>query len=768
MSPSFSVAEAPRAPLGTTGDLRRRLGKQRRGRPLLVRLYGALFREAGLVGALARRRAVRLVLRSVPALVTVGFAALLALGAFSGLSLGWPQAAALAILVATLGAVAVRQARTAAQGKPATARERLELGSLFVVAAYAVAQTAAGGGGSLEGPLFPLVYLVMAFLVSFLPRSVGLALVAFAVGIEAAIWYARGALIEEAPTTAAHAGFALLFAALYHAILAAQLAASRHAERAAIDRRLREIEERAREFRLLSPAAHEGDGAEAHARRFTEAAVVEIEAAVRGTLEVAEAALGTHTCALFLLGGDDRELLLRECRSRSDAVARRAISAREGALGSVVARGLPLRLHGDIRAVNYYDDGTRPRALLAAPLLEKRGGHVRGLLLVDRVEDLPFGESDERLLALLAGELVRAVAAERLMSDLKRARDEKERFYEAIERLNRVSKPRQVFDTVLRVSAAMAPVDFAAVTLFEPGERAMHRVARVLATDGAEKRAAALEGLEFRDNAGLVASVVRLGSTLPAKAIRPSEIVVFDDSTRLRGLASLKVLPLKTGETVLGTLVLGSRREGAFDPEEVRQLEVVAIQAADALLRARLFEQTERLATTDGLTGLLNHRTLQARLEEHLAQAQRYQKKLSLILCDIDHFKSVNDTYGHPVGDQVLKGVARVISKEARATDLVARYGGEEFAIVMPETDAAGAMVIAERIREKLRSLVFNTEIGQLSVTLSLGIATCPDDAGGKVQLIELADGCLYQAKRHGRNRAVSVRMQKTRGSGAA
>jgi diguanylate cyclase (GGDEF)-like protein len=102
--------------------------------------------------------------------------------------------------------------------------------------------------------------------------------------------------------------------------------------------------------------------------------------------------------------------------------------------------------------------------------------------------------------------------------------------------------------------------------------------------------------------------------------------------------------------------------------------------------------------------------------------------------------------------------VARVLSREARSTDLVARYGGEEFAIVMPETDGAGALVIAERIRERVGQMSFSTERGPLRVTMSLGIATCPDDARRKPDLVETADACLYRAKRGGRNRTVSAR----------
>jgi len=185
-------------------------------------------------------------------------------------------------------------------------------------------------------------------------------------------------------------------------------------------------------------------------------------------------------------------------------------------------------------------------------------------------------------------------------------------------------------------------------------------------------------------------------------------------------------------------------------------IEVMAIQAAQAVLRAQLYEQMEKMATTDGLTGLFNHRTFQSKTDEALAQARRYDRRCALILTDIDHFKAVNDTYGHPTGDVVLKQVARVLKQKARDTDIVARYGGEEFAIVMPETDLAGARAIAERIRKAVMTEAFQTELGPLKVTLSLGVATFPDLGADKQALIDLADQCLYHAKRHGRNQVVT------------
>jgi diguanylate cyclase (GGDEF)-like protein len=731
-----------------------RLGAQR-PRPILVRLYGAIFSELGLLGWPARRRLGRFVLRSAPPAVAAVVLALVLLRAFEGTAQGWPQTVALALLSMMLAVAAASRGRSASAGKPVGLRAQIEMGALFLAAAHAVLQAASGG--ALESPMQPLLYLLMAFVVAFLERPAAAAIGGAAVALELGLWWSRGGNAVELPSALMHAGFVLLFGVLYHAVLAAQVAASQRAEREAIERRLAEIDRSAREFRLLQPGT--GDGASSH-QRLTEAAVVEIEAAVRGALEIAEVALHTHTCALFLLSDDDRLLTLRECRSRSDAVTPEPIPAGEGALGGAVRRGAPVRLAGELKAVTYYSDGTRPRALLAVPLVERRGNHVRGVIVADRIEARPFSDEDERLLQTLSSEILRAVASERLLADMKRARDEKDRFYGAIRQLNQTSKLRDVFDVALHVVRGMVPVSFAAVTLVETAEgRSSHRIVRATFGEDGAGTGQELEGKGFPDNTGLVASSSRLGASLPGTELDVSRAVVFDDATRLKGLASLRVIPLKAGDAVYGTLVLGSARRHAFGADLANQLEVVAMQVGESIGRARLFEQTERLATTDGLTGLLNHRSFQERLDAQLRQAERYGKRLSFILCDIDHFKSVNDTYGHPIGDVVLKGVAATLAKEARTTDIVARYGGEEFAVVMPETDVMGAMVIAERIRERVARLAFNSEQGPLKVTISLGVATYPEDAAKKAELIERADACLYHAKRHGRNQSVAAQV---------
>jgi diguanylate cyclase (GGDEF)-like protein len=154
----------------------------------------------------------------------------------------------------------------------------------------------------------------------------------------------------------------------------------------------------------------------------------------------------------------------------------------------------------------------------------------------------------------------------------------------------------------------------------------------------------------------------------------------------------------------------------------------------------------------------LNRRTFNAQLTARLREAQRYRRPLSLLLLDVDHFKKVNDTYGHPAGDAVLRGVAQLAQQQARETDLVARYGGEEMALVLPETDARGALVIAERIRATVAAAQHPTEQGALKVTLSVGVATWPGAGEDAAGLIESADRALYRAKQGGRNRVEAAR----------
>ena len=186
----------------------------------------------------------------------------------------------------------------------------------------------------------------------------------------------------------------------------------------------------------------------------------------------------------------------------------------------------------------------------------------------------------------------------------------------------------------------------------------------------------------------------------------------------------------------------------AFTPERLEILQIISAQAAISIENARLFE----LATTDGLTKLYVHRYFQILLDQEMKRSRRHNKKFALIMMDIDNFKAFNDTYGHQLGDKVLRSVARVIRKTSRIEDVAARYGGEEFVMILPETNAQQAMIAAEKIRASVAELEIPHESKKLHVTISLGVAAYPEHAGEKEALIHSADAALYTSKNRGKN----------------
>jgi two-component system cell cycle response regulator len=176
-----------------------------------------------------------------------------------------------------------------------------------------------------------------------------------------------------------------------------------------------------------------------------------------------------------------------------------------------------------------------------------------------------------------------------------------------------------------------------------------------------------------------------------------------------------------------------------------------------ALKLGETLEALRRLATRDELTGLLNRRELDRVLAEERERALRFGHRLALVMVDIDHFKSINDRYGHPAGDAVLREVARRIGAEVRSVDRAARFGGEEFALVLVQTDPAGALDVARRICAVIeREPIFAGETVALNVTVSAGAAVLPDDGRTESALVAAADKALYAAKARGRNRALA------------
>ncbi len=219
-----------------------------------------------------------------------------------------------------------------------------------------------------------------------------------------------------------------------------------------------------------------------------------------------------------------------------------------------------------------------------------------------------------------------------------------------------------------------------------------------------------------------------------------------------RTIRSIVMGPLRIRGALRGAIVAFSPYEETYDRSHFELLGLAASQTSMTLERAAYFRRQEDMARCDGLTGLLNHRVFQERIREELERVRRYSRPLSLILFDIDHFKKFNDSHGHPVGDEVLKMVARTIRGIVRRTDLAFRYGGEEFCLLLPETAPENAIHLAERLRIKVES---NRAVHGLQVTVSLGVAGLRAGESAEA-FIDRADKALYAAKENGRNRVVA------------
>ena len=193
------------------------------------------------------------------------------------------------------------------------------------------------------------------------------------------------------------------------------------------------------------------------------------------------------------------------------------------------------------------------------------------------------------------------------------------------------------------------------------------------------------------------------------------------------------------------------------DPRSKDRWGIVSGQLALGLQRVSLYHQVQESAIHDGLTGLLVRRHFLERLEEEVQRSVRRSSCLVFLMVDLDHFKGINDTYGHLVGDVVLREVARLIRGSVREIDLVGRFGGEEFSVALPDADRALGLQIADRIRKTIEGTVIHAYDEQIRVTVSVGVSLCPQDAQTMDPLIEQADRAMYQAKEMGRNRAVAV-----------
>jgi len=217
---------------------------------------------------------------------------------------------------------------------------------------------------------------------------------------------------------------------------------------------------------------------------------------------------------------------------------------------------------------------------------------------------------------------------------------------------------------------------------------------------------------------------------------------------------SIIAVPLKSKGNILGVIeLINELKDGSFSKDDLTIVQALADFAAIAIENARYVVKVKELTIRDDVTGLYNARYLQESLDKEVNRSRRHNRKFSLIFLDLDHFKKINDTYGHLVGSKLLKEFAVLVNEFLRDMDVPTRYGGDEYVLILPETDKKQAYTVAKRLRDTLNEYIFlKDEDFEIKITASFGVATYPDDALHKLDLLRLADNAMYKVKETTRN----------------
>ena len=389
------------------------------------------------------------------------------------------------------------------------------------------------------------------------------------------------------------------------------------------------------------------------------------------------------------------------------------------------------------------------RSWMGVPLIMHN--EVLGLVAIDRSKIASFTAHDKNLATAFVNHVAVALENSHLYKKAVRISEQRLVLYKAALALNASLDMEHVFKTTFDAASQLMTCETFFIALVDDDQQG-YSIPFIV--DKGER----LKEIHFNLDQGISGQVIRSGQAILREAIDAEDAQAMGGilSPNETELLSFVFIPLRLGEKVIGVLSAQTRPPNRYTLELQEALEQLSAQAATSIQNVRLFAETQRMAATDGLTGLLNHRHIMQLGCQEITRAIRYGHPLSVIMVDVDDFKMVNDRHVHLVGDQALSVVAQVFRKHVREIDLVARYGGEEFICLLPDTGLSQAKAVAERLRQDISAVELNA--GQLvfSITASLGIATFNPSLDKNIEaLIQRADEALYRAKDKGRNRVV-------------
>lgn len=473
------------------------------------------------------------------------------------------------------------------------------------------------------------------------------------------------------------------------------------------------------------------------------------------SLKVLKKAVPCHTAAVFFIGKSDSVYLRAWISEDEDKIVPGAvIQAGMGLIGQMVRNQGGSKIENDFvnnsQTLFYYRDHAGVRSFMAASIIIDNV--FRGIVVLDHQEPGRFTKEDQMALenfSRLAGQLSyqsfqqleHRIDRERItaLQNMERGFLDMVSVGEIVKGLADITREALSFDRLM-------------ISLKGKGENA-----KVVWSEGIDS--GFFNGFEFQyHEKGLVN--ITLSKNVPIAREFESGQYTKRFSEREKENKLLRVIlvePIGSKTECIGAISLEKRELQLYSVIEQEMLRNLTTAASVALEKAKTLEAVQTLATRDGLTGLDNHREFQNILGLKIRAAKRTNDALALIMTDIDYFKKVNDTYGHPAGDVVLKEISKILQSNIRqGIDSVARYGGEEFAIVIDKADEAMMLETAERIRSVVEQMAIHIGSGKmLKVTISMGCALYPRDARNQKEFIEKADNALYRAKESGRNRVI-------------
>ncbi|MFC1585546.1 diguanylate cyclase [Fibrobacterota bacterium] len=459
----------------------------------------------------------------------------------------------------------------------------------------------------------------------------------------------------------------------------------------------------------------------------------------------------------FLASEDGNRFYMNAVVSKSRFLNSKAVITKgKGIIGRAALKSTGL-VTGDVKSypgkLEYYSEPEEINSVMAMPVKDPETGVIKGLLVVDSSHIRAFTDEHKELLRRFTQIAAAMVTNAQLTDKVHKQAQWADTLYEVTSLLTKVLKVEEII-SILGESLTKIFAHRRVVICVYNAKNAKGQIWDVLSNADGLKRG---QEFDIKNTMSIYGRVFRQRKETVIQNFREEmgDFVRFgfEGEPEERPQELLIAPVFNENQAIIAVVGMESNQRGVYSGREMRMLKTLLTNFSTAITKARLYSEMEKLATVDGLTHIPNHRKFQEFIFNELTRSQRYKDKLSLLLMDIDHFKNFNDTYGHPVGDEVLRSVAKTLQKVIRGTDLCARYGGEEFVVVMIKADEAAAAMLAERIRQAIEAMEIPNEGEILKVTVSIGSATYPQDGMTKQEIIDNADKAMYHSKENGRNR---------------